>query len=277
MKFLFLNIIYSFLFLLSSSHLLYAETYETLDGVILDFEVSGDGEALVMLHSGMMSRDDMRTQIEYFAEFYKVIALDSREQGRSSAARSQITYEQMAGDVVALLTHLDIEKAHLFGQSDGGITALMVSHLYPNRVIKSVIHGAVYNHSAYSEDQKEGWKNASFDQYDEASRDPSGFPGMAIPHYLKGHSDISDFEAHYKEMAMMWATQPNLSKDDLAKIEVPTLVIVGDHWDISISHTVELHEALPKSELFVAPGATHFIHQEKPDMLHRIMHDYLKE
>ncbi len=275
MKFSFINTVLSGLILVLSSHLVQADTFKTSDGVILDFEVAGKGDALVMLHSGMMSRDDMRGQIEYFSEFYQVIALDSREQGRSSAAPTQITYELMAGDVVALLTHLDIEKAHFFGQSDGGVTALLVSHLYPQRVMKSVIHGAVYNHSAYAVEQKEGWKNVMFDQKDESALDPDGFPGMAIPHYLKGRQGLSDFEAHYQEMSLMWATQPNLSQEDLAKINVPTLVIVGDHWDISIPHTVELHEALPNSELFVAPGATHFIHQEKPDMLHRIMHDYL--
>lgn len=249
----------------------------SVNDVIIDYEIKGEGEALVMLHSGMMSRDDMRVQINYFSQFYKVVAIDAREQGRSSSSSDQITYELMAGDVVGVLDHEGITKVNLFGQSDGGITALIISHLYPDRVIKSVIHGAVYNHSAYPTEQKDGWLNVSFDESDQSTRDPAGFPGMAIPHYLKGKEDLADFEAHLKEMSLMWATQPNLSKEDLAKINVPTLVIVGDHYDISIPHTLEMHEALPNSELFVAPGATHFIHQEKPDMLHQIMHDFLKE
>lgn len=63
-----------------------ADRYRTSDGVIIDCEITGKGETLVMLHSGMMSRDDMQIQIEYFSNYYQVIALDSREQGRSSTS-----------------------------------------------------------------------------------------------------------------------------------------------------------------------------------------------
>ena len=73
---------------------------------------------------------------------------------------------------------------------------------------------------------------------------------------------------------MTWSSYPNLTVNDLNKIKVPTFVIVGDHYDVSLHHTIEMHEALSDSELFVAPGATHFIHQEKPDLLHKVMHDF---
>jgi len=75
----------------------------------------------------------------------------------------------------------------------------------------------------------------------------------------------------------MWATSPTLNEADLNAITSPALVIVGDHFDISIAHTVEMHKALADSQLFIAPGATHFIHEEKPDLLHRVVHDFLRE
>ncbi|MDG1859864.1 MAG: alpha/beta hydrolase [Emcibacteraceae bacterium] len=252
------------------------DTFKTADNVTIDYEVTGEGEALVMLHSGMMSREDMRRQIDYFSDFYKVIAIDAREQGRSSSSQAQISYDLMASDVIGVLDQLNIQKASLWGQSDGGVTALLVTHTYPVRVSKLIIHGAVYNHSAYSASQKQRWKNATYDKDSAEDNDLDGFPGMAFEHYLLGRDDLSNFESHLQEMSMMWATSPNLSKEDLGNINVPALVIVGDHYDISISHTVEMHEALANSELFVAPGATHYIHQEKPDLLHQVMHDFLR-
>jgi pimeloyl-ACP methyl ester carboxylesterase len=229
-----------------------------------------------MLHSGMMSREDMREQIEYFSKFYKVIAIDAREQGRSSSSSVKISYDLMASDVVGVLDQLDIKKTNIWGQSDGGITALLATHKYPTRVSKLIIHGAVYNHSAYPASQKERWKNAAWDKDNDQDNDPTGFPGMAFKHYLLGRDDLSNFESHLQEMSMMWATSPNLTKEDLSKINTPTLVIVGDHYDISLASTVEMHEALSNSELFVAPGATHYIHQEKPELLHQVMYDFLQ-
>ncbi|MCC3860764.1 alpha/beta fold hydrolase [Pseudemcibacter aquimaris] len=252
-----------------------AENYIAKDGTNIDFAVSGAGEPLVMLHSGMMSRDDMAAQIDYFSNNYKVIAIDAREQGRSGKSEQQISYELMASDVIGVMDHLNIEKFNLFGQSDGAITALMVTHMHPQRVEKQIIHGAVYHYDAYPQSQRDRWKSVTWDKDSERDNDPNGFPGMAIESYLLGRKDLADFESHYQEMAMMWATSPALNKTDLNNINIPTLVIVGDHYDISISHTVEMHEALANSELFVVPGATHFVHQEKPDLLHRVMHDFL--
>jgi len=254
-----------------------ADTFTTADGVSIDYEVKGEGAPLVMLHSGMMSRDDMRIQIDYFSKNHQVIAIDAREQGRSSSSALNISYSLMSGDVIGVLDQLNIKKASIFGQSDGGVTALLTAHNHPNRVEKLIIHGAVYNYKAYPEEQREMWKNYTWDQNKPEDVDPDGFPGMSISSYLLGRSDLSNFESHLQEMAMMWATSPNLTAEDLAKIEVPTLVIVGDHYDISISHTVEMHEALANSELFIAPGATHYIHREKPDLLHKVMENFLKQ
>lgn len=255
----------------------YSSIFNANDGAAIDYEVFGEGAALVLLHSGMMSRDDMRVQIDYFSKYYQVIAIDAREQGRSSKSTSQITYELMASDVIGVLDQLQITKANLFGQSDGGVTALMVAHLFPDRVVKLMIHGAVYNYDAYPVDQRENWLNTTWNADDEEARNPDRFPGMAIEHYLLGNDGLLEFEEHIQEMSRMWATSPNLTKEDLKLIMTPSLVIVGDHYDISIPHTVEMHDALGNSELFIAPGATHFIHHEKPDLLHKVLHDFLKE
>lgn len=254
-----------------------SDTFKTVDGAIIDFEVKGEGSPLVMLHSGMMSREDMRQQIDHFSNYYQVVAIDARGQGRSSSSSRQISYQIMANDLMTIIDHLKINKFSIFGQSDGAITALIATHLNQHKIEKLIIHGAVYHYSAYPIEQRENWKNIKWSKDDPRDNDPNGFPGMTIESYLLGRSDLSNFESHLKEMANMWATSPNLNKNDLNEIMVPTLVIVGDHYDISISHTIEMYEALGNAELFVAPGATHFIHQEKPDLLNKVIYDFLKK
>jgi len=254
-----------------------AETYKTSDGIILDYEIKGSGETLVLLHSGMMSRDDMRMQIEYFSNTYQVIAIDSREQGRSSESPKQITYDLMSNDVIELLDHLNIKQTNIFGQSDGGITALLTAHYHPTRIKKLIIHGAVYNYTGYSPETIAAMKQYSWDANNPEDIDPTRFPGMAIKSYLLGRKDLTDFQKHLHEMASMWSSSPNLTAKDLNKISIPTLIIVGDHWDVSLRHSIEMHEELSNSELFVAPGATHYIHKEKPDLLHKVISDFLNQ
>jgi len=218
----------------------------------------------------------MQLQIDYFSNYYQVIALDSREQGRSSTSSSKISYELMSKDVIGLLNHLNINKTHIFGQSDGGITALITTHNHPDRINKLIIHGAVYHYKAYSAERRARMKQYRWDANNPDHSDPEKFPGMAIKSYLLGRSDLSNFNQHLQDMAAMWSSSPNLLIEDLKQINNPTLVIVGDHYDVSLNHTVEMHKALANSELFVAPGATHHIHKNKPELLHKVMHDYLK-
>ena len=254
-----------------------AATFKTADGATHDYAITGKGDALVMLHSGMMSRDDMHKQVTYFSKYYQVIALDSREQGRSSTVDTQISYQLMSDDVVALLDHLKLKKASLFGQSDGGISALITAHKHPERVDKLMIHGAVFNYKAYPAEALAHWQNVGWNANNAKDVDPEQFPGNSLKSYLLGRSDLSNFEKHLQEMTHMWATSPNLSVKDLEKIAVPTLVIVGDHYDVSLPHSLQMHEALSNSQLFIAPGATHYIHREKPELLNRVLHDFLRE
>ncbi len=252
-----------------------SKTFKTSDNATLNYEVMGGGYPLLMLHSGMMSRDDMRVQIEYFSKYYKVIALDAREQGRSSGSSKRISYELMSNDVIELLNHLSVEKTHVFGQSDGGITALLTTHRYPKRINKLIIHGAVFSYKAYPPDVITEMKNYSWEAGNPKHNDRTLFPGIAIDSYLLGHDDLSEFEQHLQEMGRMWSSSPNLTIEDLNQIVIPTLIVVGDHHDVSLQHTVEMHEALSDSKLFVVPGGTHYVHQEKPELLHKVLHEFL--
>jgi pimeloyl-ACP methyl ester carboxylesterase len=260
--------------LLSINPLL-GSTFKTSDDVLIDYTIIGSGETLVMLHSGMMSRDDMQLQISYFSKNYQVLAVDSREQGRSTESPTQISYQLMSNDLIELLDHLKINRVNIFGQSDGGITALLTTYNHPERITKLIIHGAVYHYTGYSVKEIEAMKKISWDADNPMDNDINRFPGMAIESYLLGRNDLSGFKNHIQEMARMWSSSPTLTVQDLNKIKVPTLVIVGDHWDISLQHTIEMHQALANSQLFVAPGATHFIHKEKPKLLNKVMQDFL--
>ena len=93
----------------------------THDGIQLYYEVYGTGEPILLVHGGGGSIAVFKAQIEYFRHHYKVIAMDSRDQGRSGDSPDKITYEKMTDDLAALLDHLKTEPVYVLGWSDGGI------------------------------------------------------------------------------------------------------------------------------------------------------------
>jgi triacylglycerol esterase/lipase EstA (alpha/beta hydrolase family) len=90
------------------------------DGVTLYYEVYGQGEPVLLVHGNGGSIAWLKAQIEYFRTRYRVIAMDSRDQGRSSDSPGAITYEKMTDDLAALLDHLKSPPVNVLGWSAGG-------------------------------------------------------------------------------------------------------------------------------------------------------------
>ncbi|MCX6636026.1 MAG: alpha/beta hydrolase, partial [Acidobacteria bacterium] len=71
----------------------------THDGVKLYYEVYGAGEPLLLVHGNNASIASFKAQIDHFRKRYKVIAMDSRDQGKSGDSPDKITYEKMTDDL----------------------------------------------------------------------------------------------------------------------------------------------------------------------------------
>ena len=79
----------------------------------------GETEPLILLHGGMTTiESSFGVLLPLFAETRQVIAVEQQAHGRTADIDRPLTFPQMADDTAALLRHLDIEKADLFGYSD---------------------------------------------------------------------------------------------------------------------------------------------------------------
>ncbi len=242
-----------------------------LNGVELDYVVHGEGPPLYLLHGGMESRDSFKKQIPVLSQHFTVVALDSREQGRSGASDEQITYDLMSADIGALAEYLGHRQISIIGLSDGGITAITTAIHRPEFIHKLVLLGATFHYESYPVGVREFIANYEWD----GDTDPQRYPGNFIEHYLTGHSDLSGFAEILDEMAIMWTTSPTFEKSDLAGISAKTLVINGDHEDTALEHVVELYAGIPGAQLFVVPNGTHYALQEKSDLLNGVILDFL--
>ncbi|HUS10232.1 MAG TPA: alpha/beta hydrolase, partial [Pyrinomonadaceae bacterium] len=106
------------------------------DGVRLYYEVYGSGEPLLLVHGNGGSIADLSAQAAHFRTRYKVIAMDSRDQGKSGDSPNKLTYEKMTDDLAALLDHLKAGPVNVLGWSDGGIEALLLAIRHPAKVKK---------------------------------------------------------------------------------------------------------------------------------------------
>jgi len=96
--------------------------YAEVNGLRMYYETRGTGRPLVVLHGADMTVDAMGRLVPDLAEIRRVIAVEVQGHGRTAdVADRRITYEGMADDVAALIGHLGIDEADVFGFSMGGV------------------------------------------------------------------------------------------------------------------------------------------------------------
>jgi pimeloyl-ACP methyl ester carboxylesterase len=228
------------------------------DGVRLYYEVYGAGAPLLMVHGNGGSIADLSAQIAHFRRRYKVIAMDSRDQGKSADSTDKLTYEKMADDLAALLDHLKSPPADVVGWSDGGIEALLLGIRHPAKVKKLVAMAANLNPSdrALRPDVLDLIKQMM----------------AAIP---PAERETPQARRDLKVTGMM-LTEPNIPLTALESITAPTLVLASDHDVIADEHTIEIFHHLPNSQLAIFPNATHLIPFDDPATFNATVERFLR-
>ncbi|MBE7172522.1 MAG: alpha/beta hydrolase [Williamsia sp.] len=215
-----------------------AGQYASVRGIKMYYEQYGSGQPLLLLHANGMSIQSFSNQIPYFSKEYKVIAVDSRAQGKSMDAGDSLNYEMMADDFNALLDHLHLDSCYVIGWSDGAINALLLAMRHPEKVKKMAITGANL------------WP-------DTTAIDPFIFHWLAKEvDSLSKSTSTPENKNRYKLMYMM-TKEPNISLQQLKSVKCPALVIGGDHDALLPRHTLQIAESIPQSYLWILPHSGH--------------------
>jgi pimeloyl-ACP methyl ester carboxylesterase len=216
------------------------------DGVRLYYEVYGSGAPLLVVHGNGGSIADMAAQIDFFRQDYKVIAMDSRDQGRSGDSQGKLTYEKMADDLAALLDHLAIDRADVLGWSDGGIQALLLAIRHPTKVKKIAVMGAALNPT----------EEAVYPEVIGFVKSTLAEMATSFKATPRGRREL--------KVTQMLLDEPHIPISALERIAVPTLVMAGDHDLIRDEHTIEIYHHIRQSQLAIFPNATHMIPFDDP-------------
>jgi pimeloyl-ACP methyl ester carboxylesterase len=222
-------------------------TYLPVNGLQLHYEIHGSGRPLVLLHGGLLTIDlNFGPLLEPLAASRQVIAVEFQGHGHTADTSRPLTIDALAGDVIALLDHLGVAEADLFGFSLGGLVAYAIALGAPARVGKLIVASADAHRPPGRESAPLGEDRlptaADFqemrDGYEAVAPDPAHFDEFAA----KNGAMVHEFPG--------WT-------DELRSLQVPTLLIFGDRDFSPLPDVVEMFELLPNAQLAILPGTTH--------------------
>jgi pimeloyl-ACP methyl ester carboxylesterase len=244
-------------------------TYAAVNGLQMYYEIHGTGEPLVVIHGSFMTIELMGKLIPELARRRQVIAVELQGHGHTADVDRPITYEGLADDTAALLRHLGIGSADLYGFSLGAGVVLQVAIRHPALVRKLVIVSGSYTSAGMYPEVLAAieqitpelfagtpWREA----YDRTAPDPEAFPTLV---------------ARLRQLDMTPYAWP---PEAVRAIAAPTLIVVGDSDGTRPEHAVELFRlrgggvfgdiaGLPAAQLAILPGTTHLGILERADWL----------
>jgi len=233
-----------------------AGRYYPIRGIHLYAETYGKGKPLLLVHGNGGSIEAFRKNIPYFSRYYKVIAVDSRAQGKSTDNKDSLSFEMMADDFAALLDTLKIDSAYVLGWSDGGINAIQMAIRHPHKVIRFAATGANTTPDS-SALVPEIWMDMN-QQY--AAN--------------KNKSFTSAKEKNEWKLFLLDYLQPHITTQQLNRIQTPALIIAGDKDLIPVRHTLYIREQIPNAQLWILPNCGHGTLQDYPDEFNRKVHTF---
>ena len=266
----------------------------TDDGVQLYYEDTGTGEPIVFVHEFAGDLRSWEPQVRHFGRRYRCIVYNARGYPPSDVPDDPSQYSQARAyqDILAVLDHLELEKAHIVGLSMGGFAALHFGLHCAERAHSLVVAGCGYGAEKDSREsfQREveatadliesGGGQAFADTYAVGptrvqfqNKDPRGwaeFRDQLAEHSLRGAANT---------MRGVQRNRPSIFdlESEMRTLTVPTLIVTGDEDEPCLLPNVFMKRAIPSSALVVLPNSGHTINIEEPDLFNRTLDDFLTQ
>ena len=252
--------------------------YAPVNGLQMWYERHGEGRPLVLLHGNLSTIGvDFGGIIPSLAKGRQVIGVEQQAHGHTADIDRPLSIQQWADDTAALLGHLGIERADLFGYSSGSTVALQLAIEQPQLVGKLVLASASY--------RLDGLHPGLMDNIQELG--PEHLAGTPFEQdYAKVAPNPGDWPKLIEKITRMDADLPEWTADDIRNLAAPTMLIIGDSDIVKPEHAVEMFRllgggvigdlaGLPRSRLAVLPGTTHVTLVQRADWLASMVGEFL--
>ena len=194
-----------------------------VNGVELFYEVVGSGEPLIMVHGNGEDHTIFEAAAEKLKDRFTCYLIDSRDHGKSSKVNG-LSYQDMADDIKSFILQSGLDDVTFYGFSDGGIIGILVASQ------TDLLKRLIVSGSNTSPDGVKKWMSVF----------------MKVLYLFSKDQKIK-----------MMLVEPNISDDELARIECDTTVIAGEKDLIKQDHTEHIAAAINGSKLMILPGEGH--------------------
>jgi pimeloyl-ACP methyl ester carboxylesterase len=252
--------------------------YAPVNGLEMYYEIHGSGRPLVLLHGNLSTIGvDFGGIIPSLAKQRQVIAVEQQAHGHTADIDRPLRIRLWADDTAALLAHLGIGQADLFGYSSGSAVAMQLALDHPEQVGKLVLASFSYRldglHPGLMDNigglQPEHLAGTPFEQdYARVAPNPGDWPKLI--------EKIKDMDTEL----------PEWTADAIRGVAAPTMLLYGDSDIVRPEHMAELFRllgggvpgdlaGLPRARLAVLPGTTHITLVQRAEWLSSMVGEFL--
>ncbi|QBD75727.1 alpha/beta fold hydrolase [Ktedonosporobacter rubrisoli] len=248
------------------------------DGIRLYYEEVGTGEPLLLVSGKGSDHTSWSIVRDDFAHSYHVIVYDHRGTGQSDKpSEPPYTISGLAQDAIAILDHLNIQRAHAYGVSMGGKICQCLGIEHAER-IGALVLGCTTSGNAHgvprSPEVSAMMASPSID---------TQFELMLSPTWVAAHSEL--IASYVSQQSPLPAYVQNLhsqasegydSWDQLPTIKAPTLVIHGsEDRVVQAANAYLLADRIPNAELYIVQGGRHGYYLEFREEASRVVNEFL--
>ena len=234
------------------------------------YETHGEGDPLVGLHHGMSSIRAWKNQIEAFARHFTFIIYDRLGHGRSGhdLTNGHEHFENRAGELGELITHLGLDAVHLCGMCEGGAIALVFATSWPKKVKTLICQGVGY----YTTDETIARCEGHFQPWSELD---AKLRHQLVRHHGKDYAMLK-WEALREAKPYVWDPSYDL-RPRFSRVETPTLIMAGDKDQFfDVEQAISANNGIKNSQLCIMPETGHFPNERAPAVFNKIVLDFLK-
>ena len=229
------------------------------------YESHGSGRPVILLHGGAGSTEMFDHIMPALSQGRQVIAADLQAHGRTADSNRPLRYELLGDDIASLADHLKLGEVDLMGYSLGAGAALRTAIQHPGIVRKLVVVSTPFRRDGWFPEVKEAMSKGSPESAEAMKQSPM------YENYARIAPRPQDWPVLFAKLGEMLRRDYDWS-DEVKKIRVPTMIVVGDSDSVRPEHAVEFYRLLgggvedagwdgskmPKARLAVLPGTTHY-------------------
>ncbi|QTD43133.1 alpha/beta fold hydrolase [Sporosarcina sp. Te-1] len=249
------------------------------NGIMIHYEVKGEGKPIVFTHGASWDSSQWREQVAALENEFTTIVWDVRGHGHSSLSADKFDSEDFVKDLISLLDHLQIKQASLCGLSMGGHISLQTAIRHPHRVSSLVLIGTPFTNQ--------------FNWYEKIAVPINRWTNRIMPISWLAKlqaivlSKYNPANRVYIEEAVrslshsdwnrLWDVISRMeSKEDLEQVHCPTLILYGEHDSLIKRQQVYMHERIKDSILFPIRHAHHATNMDNPQEVNERIRTFLR-